>query len=225
MDRMRISLVILALALLPGACASVGPTDNPLVRKFTWFSYLNGDDLRADCRPGAPDAWRLVYNGSYLEQVRTYDLRRSGERWLLAMRVIEPPNLARGFTIPDILEPWRGVAREVTPAAGQVEELGRAVAASGAFDPPPEGLSLSSDDFFWTAAVCRNGEFRFNAWAFPSPRFSAITFESVLRSLDVTDVPFNPPRQISYQSSREREEALRFTLRVVGNGLGGLPIP
>ena len=28
---------------------------DPLTRKFHWFSYVAGDDIRATCRPGDPD--------------------------------------------------------------------------------------------------------------------------------------------------------------------------
>lgn len=204
-----------------GACASAGPTDNPVMRKLGWFSYVNGDDLRAACLPGG-ESYRLVYNGSYLEQVRTYDLRMTGGGWVLSQRVIGPPDLARGFTFPDVLAPWRGVAHDVALAPDRVRRLIDAVDASGAFAAPPKGLELPSDGFFWTAAACRNGRFTFNAWVFPSTRYTAITFGDVLRSLDVTGVPFNPPRQIAYQSMRERDEHLRFTLKVAENGLAGL---
>ncbi|MFX4447010.1 hypothetical protein ABTA86_19705, partial [Acinetobacter baumannii] len=56
------------------ACASTGPVDNPIARTLTWFSYLNGDDIRNTCPAGVRDRYRFVYNGTFNSQVRTYDL-------------------------------------------------------------------------------------------------------------------------------------------------------
>ena len=65
--------LILGLAVLAG-CAYRGGIDQPVTLKATWFSYLNGDDIRSACVPGAPPKYRLVYNGNYDEQLRAYEL-------------------------------------------------------------------------------------------------------------------------------------------------------
>jgi len=49
----RLLAVVLAGGVLAG-CAYRGDIDNPAPIKATWFSYLNGEDLRAACVEGAP---------------------------------------------------------------------------------------------------------------------------------------------------------------------------
>jgi hypothetical protein len=76
--RIAFRLGVLAILVLLGACTyREGGVGNPLTRRFQYFSYLGGDDIRRDCTAGTPARYRLVYNASYLEQVRTYDLRRN----------------------------------------------------------------------------------------------------------------------------------------------------
>ena len=50
------------LLLLPAGCTTRGAEHDPIARTLTWYSYLNGDDLRAACTAGATDRYRLVYN-------------------------------------------------------------------------------------------------------------------------------------------------------------------
>ena len=65
-----VTVLVLALA----ACAYRPGADNPVARSLTWFSYAGAGDIRAECRPGAADRLRLIYNGDYDEQVRSYDV-------------------------------------------------------------------------------------------------------------------------------------------------------
>ena len=68
----------LAMLVLAGGCSyQLGGIGNPITRKFQYFSYLDGEDIRRDCVAGAPARYRLVYNANYNEQVRAYDLRRN----------------------------------------------------------------------------------------------------------------------------------------------------
>src|SRR5690606_6468296 len=62
-----------ALCLIVLAACTYRGADDPVSRKFSWFSYLNGDDIRRECVAGAADRYRFVYNGINVEQVRTYD--------------------------------------------------------------------------------------------------------------------------------------------------------
>ena len=48
--------------------------DQPVIRKFTWFSYIGADDIREKCKYSSNPQYRFVYNGVYNEQVRTYDI-------------------------------------------------------------------------------------------------------------------------------------------------------
>ena len=64
----RVAVTALMLGL--AACTYRPGADNPVARNLTWFSYAGAGDIRADCRPGAADRMRLIYNGDYDEQVR-----------------------------------------------------------------------------------------------------------------------------------------------------------
>ena len=54
------------LFLLAAACASPGPAAGPIARTGGWFSYLGGDDVRRSCQAGAPETYRIAYNGIYI---------------------------------------------------------------------------------------------------------------------------------------------------------------
>jgi hypothetical protein len=49
---------------------------------------------------------------------------------------------------------------------------------------------LRSQEFYWVTHACVDGRYSFNAFLFPSGRFSAITFPDFLLRHDQTGVPF-----------------------------------
>ena len=123
---------------------------------------------------------------------------------------------------------WTISESVLSPA--QMSELERALAASGAFEPAPDGLRLASEEFYWIAALCQNGRFFFNAWRYPSPRYAALRFPEVLLRYDETGIPVNRPREISYLERRGSpiqagDPTPRFQLQVGENGLRGLVTP
>src|SRR5262245_39277258 len=102
-----------ALWLLPATllgCQYTGGVENPVARKFTWFSYVGGDDIRRSCTPSSQPQYRLVYNAHWQEQVRAYDLRRSatGEGAMLWSHVFGGYQAIGNFTLDDPTAPWRG---------------------------------------------------------------------------------------------------------------------
>ena len=84
-SRFRQVVMLLILSAIIAACTYQGDSvtgfgsDHPVVRKFTWFSYVGGEDIRAACRLGTRDRYRFVYNAVYEEQVRSYDLMAAPE--------------------------------------------------------------------------------------------------------------------------------------------------
>lgn len=238
-QRWLLRAVTFALAVsVPAACAYHGASqDSPLSRRFSWFSYLNGDDLRARCVPGAPATYRFVYNGVYVQQVRTYDVlpSGSGDRADLRVRVIGPADLSDvqvrlqvSTLFQDLTAPWRGKIDTVPLTSEDLAKLDRSLAASGVFRPAPAGLRLRGEDFFWIAAVCVNGSFTFNAFKWDSPEFAALTFPQLLLSWDPTGVPLNPPRSLSPfdiygQTAPEPGSGPTFSLTVGDNGLAAIP--
>lgn len=213
----------LAAALAISACSYTGDIDNPVTRKASWFSYVEGGDIRAACHAGSASRVRLVYNAIYEEQVRAYDLGEGGARLLVA-RAFDQANLAQGINSRDLLEPWRGQSAAVHLDEDQYARLMQSLEASGAFGRPAVGLELPSRSFYWTAASCRNGRYSFTAWAYPSPEFEALRFPGELFAVDHTGVPVNPPRKDLPQPLRHdpREPEGTFNLKVGERGLAGI---
>ncbi|MGF1641899.1 MAG: hypothetical protein ACFCUO_13205 [Rhodospirillales bacterium] len=225
------------------ACAYRDGADDPLSRKLNWFSYLNGDDIRAQCGPGMPARYRLVYNGVYFapgnEQVRTYDVWAAGPaaEHRVVVRVIGPLRLdavviddpiGTLFRDPrDLLAPGRGTIRQITVDDDDLTALDRSLAESGFFAPAPRGLRLRSEDFFWLGAVCVDGRFVFNAFRWPSAAFDGLTFPALLLAWDPTGIPINPPKRLTafdvYGSATPDPGAMQsFSLTVGDNGLVGV---
>lgn len=219
---------VLAAALAVVTGCAYQETTNPLMRKLSWFSYLNGDDVRQACRPGGPEHWRFVYNGIYPEQIRTYDLiERADGAFRLRVNVANTANLSEFFVkkVPDLVSPWRGQVMDVALGRDQRDLLARAATDSGFFAPPPKGLQLSSDAFYWTGVVCHNGKASFNAFKWPSARFDALTFPAILLAWDPTGLALNPPRQTTTQElhgEASPRHKFEFNLKVGADGLVGV---
>ena len=185
-------LAVVALAAVSACSYEGGGINNPLTRKFEWLSYLAGDDIRAACASGAPDRFRVIYNGVWKEQVRVYELGLTGPHQL-DVHVIGPGNLL-SIMAEDPLAPWRGTNAAVPLTDEQYGTLTRNLASSGAYASPQQALTLSSTDFYWTVASCHAGTFHLTAWLYPSEAFNRLTFPQWLQALDRTGIPFNPPR-------------------------------
>ncbi|KAF0223601.1 MAG: hypothetical protein FD176_1836 [Rhodospirillaceae bacterium] len=105
-----ISPGLLSVLALAGCTYGGGDMGDPVTRKFHWFSYVAGDDIRANCQTGTPDRFRLVYNGIYDQQLRLYEL--DSVRRLLTVKVTAPGNAAQ-VSGDDLLAPWRAVEGKV----------------------------------------------------------------------------------------------------------------
>ncbi len=229
--KLRSILLLLLLPLIMTACAYQGTPTNPVKRNLTWHSYLNGDDIRPACATGAPDRYRLVYNGIYIEQVRSYDAVASTPQspGQLTSRVFGKTDL-RTFNLSapsDVFAPWRGKTAFTPLSDDQMDRLKEALAADLDSHPLTGRLELPSDDFYWIVAACMDGELRFNAFRWPSPRFAALNFPDLLWSWDKTGVPVNPPRKVDpvflhhASPGEEMRNAMRFNLAAEEDGLFG----
>lgn len=219
-------LVAGAIGLLAGCTYT--ETANPLVRKLSWFSYLNGDDVRAGCRAGGPQHWRFAYNGIYKEQIRTYDLAEQPDGgFRLRVNVANKADLSE-FVVgkpSDLMSPWRGPIETVLLGRDQRDLLAQAAERDGQFAPAPKGLQLHSDQFYWIGVVCRNGAVSFNAYRWPSARFNALSFPALLLAWDPTGRPINPPRELTATEKQNETSPNRkfdFNLEVGDNGLKGV---
>ncbi len=221
-----------SLGVLLSGCSYQGAIDTPATQKVTWFSYLNGDDIRADCRPGAPTHFRFVYNGTYNDQVRSYEVVADGSGGAVqTTRVQGRPNLTSvaisGFA--DLMAPWRWTKSIVDLTAAQADDLGQALNESGFFVPLESRLVLHSIGYWWIVVGCNNGSFQFNAWDHPSPEFEALAFPGVLLAKDTTGIPMTdsriiPPSERSEPATRrisESDAGPTFRIEVDRNGLVG----
>ncbi len=207
---------LLGLSLL--GCRYQGEgIDNPFERRIMWFSFVAGDDIRQACQAGAADRYRLVYNGFWREQVRIYELQ-VGNKTVLSQRVIERATLT-ALSSDDLLAPWRGETAELQLADADRERLLSLL--SPVFAPPPAGLRLPSDGFYWTAAACVKGHFYGNAWLFPSDEFEALGFPKELQALDRTGVAFKEPDPFAYVGNYDEPHlaAERWFLTVGKDGV------
>lgn len=223
-------LSVLFMLVLAG-CAYRGQIDQPVTLKFTWFSYVAGDDIRAACAPGGQESYRLIYNGSYTEQVRSYEIvgNRAGDNRAgggsYTARVMRGSGLDLSRLVlsdPQAVANWRVSRTSLTP--DDMSALRAALTASGAFSNESTGTRLASEQFYWTSALCRDGKFQFNAWLYPSDRYAQLRFPAVLLGHDQTGVPINPPRQVvpleaARPTTREGDVTTRFKLQVGDNGL------
>lgn len=228
-------VVTLLIATAAVGCAYRG-RDDALSQRFTWFSYLNGDDIRAACVPGAIDRFRFVYNGVYIQQARSYDItpQASGDGYLLRARVLGPSDLSNVNIDPatlledplELLAPFAGRKSSLTLGGRDIDVLVGSLTQSGFFQPAPSGLYLRSEDFFWVGVACVGGRIVFNAWRWPSRRFEALTFPQLLLTWDQTGVPINPARNLApfdiYGQTNPDGKFPQFTLTVGENGFRGV---
>lgn len=230
--------VAAALWLLVFSCSgcTYRGRDDALSQRFTWFSYLNGDDIRAACAAGSADRFRFVYNGVYIQQVRTYDLapQAGGDGYLLRARILGPNDLSNVGIDPatiiddplELLAPFAGRKTSLALGSRDVDALMATLVPSGLFQPPPSGLYVRSEDFFWVAIACVGGRIAFNVWKWPTRTFDALRFPPLLLSWDETGIPVNPPRSLSpfdiYRQANPEGRFVQFTLTVGDDGFRGV---
>ena len=182
--------------VLAGCAGEIVPQD-PLSRRLAWFDLVGGEDIRAQCRPGAPTQARLLYNAIYDEQVRIYDLAVAADGRGRLDTVVLPGRVRLGYIgLDDLANALTGVRDRQVLAPADTGALLSAVEASGTLAPPPVGLQLRSDSFYWTVAACRDGRWHFTGFAYPSAQFAALQFPVELFRLERSGVAVNPPRRL-----------------------------
>ncbi|HWT99578.1 MAG TPA: hypothetical protein VN229_18240 [Terriglobales bacterium] len=233
---MQLSLSLLAL----GGCAyhegQQVDINNPVVRKVGWFSYLDGNDIREACAAGGSDRYRLVYNGQYDEQIRSYEIYLSKDgSAVLNARALDNANNVVNITVPDVFSPWSWHESQAKLTPAEVDQFRGLLTASGYGTMPPQGLQLHSRDFYWVAAGCQQGVFHFYAWnnrqqSMARAGFAPIKFRDFLLQHDQTQVAFRPDH-VTSPAERDGQRGGggdrntpkgTFILNVKGEGIGGL---
>lgn len=221
-------IAMIAVTLALAGCTYRGDIDNPLVRKATWFSYLDGTDIRTACVAGAPDSYRLVYNGRYEEQLRSYEITADGAGGAYLIARAKQQQNAFEITSDDVLAAWRWRRSEMQMTAADFAQFVALLEESGQFAGAPVGLRLFSGDFYWVVSACRNGSFSYHAWLYSDDGFAQVRFADFLFTHDRTQLAVNPPRQIPAGEylgpmGRPRDQThIRFWLQVREDGLGGI---
>lgn len=225
---MRHFAVLPALvSIVLAACTYHEPAVTLVDQRATWFSYLDGDDIRAACGPGAPDRYRLVYNADFDVEARGYDVLPTRDGGAVLRQVVD-----RGLTftpggvpLTQILTP---IAAETPLSPAEREELVQLLEQSGVFAPPPVGLRLDSRSYYWLVTGCRDGAYFLTAFVYPSERFARLRFIDFLAAHDRTSVPLPPPQDVGIATyglgcqPNRSETAGCFFLEVGRNGLVGV---
>lgn len=237
----RMAVLALSGGILLAGCAyhgdSVTDIDNPAVRKFAWFSFLDGHDIRQACAalgPQAPARYRLVYNGQYEKQLRVYEIDAAPSGGAdLHVRTKGGTNLAEWWIrdSADMLAPWRWRESRTALSAAELAQFHKALADSGFGRGAPQGLRLPSQDFYWVASGCEAGQFHFYAWRARNGRLDDAKFQDFLLRHDGTGLAFRQPYVLPIEESSAyrpaggkdgRNPSSNFTLTVSGQGIGGL---
>lgn len=209
------------------ACAYHGNFDDPIQRRFQWFSYIGGDDIKADCHPGSVDRYRFVYNGRYAEQLRTYELvgDGAGGAYLTARATGAYANLAT-VNLNDPLGPWRWKESRGPLGPAPFNLIKQALAADGFLEPPKTvGRRFPSNAFYWLVSGCWGGQFHFGAWIYPIEDFLKLQFPKLLLARDRTGMAFNQARDtptgVMGQPGVSQGANAPFEITIRADGVGG----
>ena len=228
------TLAICLSALTVAGCSYSGGIENPLTRKATWFSYLNGDDVRERCK-SYPDRLevRLVYNGNFTEQVRSYEINSDGAGGVRVTARAMPQDAGNllNFKLSDPLATGRWEQSTVALSAAERAQLVARLKDSGVFQRAPRGLDLKSWGSYWVSIACRDGEVFFNAWTAGSERWDRQQLWQIVRPLDDTGVPVYQPQPARFEDSptitqsrgNRRAADTHFLMTTGDNRLVGLP--
>jgi hypothetical protein len=170
-----------AAALLLSGCASLGAADDADARKLTWFSYVNGEDLRAQCSHDGPDRYRLIYNSKSSGQLRTYEVQAAGDEGngggaggaVVDARII-PAEAIWKRDPEDAMEAGQVSTTRLYLSPDQFERLTLRLAETGVFDGPVMGFRMQMGGVFWLASGCHDGAYFLTAFSNPSDRFENI---------------------------------------------------
>lgn len=191
MRLLPIGLAAAWVSLLSG-CASLGPAGEEDARKLTWFSYVNGEDLRAKCSSDEPDRYRLIYNSKANAQLRTYEVRGADARVggeagaeggagvggaVVEARII-PADAIWRHDPEDTLAAEQSASMRLYLSPDQFGKLTSRLAESGVFDGASMELHSKRGGVFWLASGCHEGSYFLTAFSNPSDRFENIGMDT-----------------------------------------------
>lgn len=233
LPRRRLRHLAAVLLLFVGATGCTyrpGLNDFAPTRSLGWFSYVSASDIRLRCTAGR-DVYRLIYNGNWAEQVRTFDLRPSatGEGAILDEREFEgDAGFQFGTRIASPLgAPLSTFEIPVTTTRltqAQFRSLAAALTADGLGQPAPAHARLNSWEHYWVAAACIDGRFLYNAWIYPTPRYEALTFPRRLAEIG-SGRSFSHARRVEDPSNDpDRMQHSRYSVFTIQLDGAGMPL-
>ena len=226
----RVAAAALGAVALLAACAYQGPPTSLAEQRLTWLSYLGAADIRAACAPGQPDRLRLVYNAGG-DRTRGYDLVALPDGGAVLDQRVDRGLAVGNFDVGQALSLGAPILAQSRLTPDQYAELRSALADDGVFGPPPVGLTLRSDRFYWLVTGCVNGQMHTTAFRDGSAGYDSLAFPARIARHDATGVPFVTAAtalEISPSVCRSGGEeggarsGLCFTVTVGEDGLVGL---
>lgn len=230
----RIFAIVLALFTASvglTACQYSQSSGNLAGTRVTWMDYLDGGDIRRACEAeGGPQRYRMVlmadaYGVGVGNQARGFDLRVQPDGTGVLDVVVD-----RGITFTgptDIRQVGATPRAQTGLGRAAVDRIVDALGASNAFQPPPVGLRLNTQEHFWIVSGCRRGDYFLTAFAYPQPGWSTLRFPSVLAELDPLTAAVAWPQPPRPQTGRPAcpvgrdadGPAVCYTVHIGANGL------
>lgn len=217
----------LALAMVIAGCSYDGPAGNFFSQRLSFFSYLNGDDIREACEAGEPDRHRFVYVANFRRQTRMYDVEPTPRGAVLRQQV-DRGLLLNTLRLDQLLSVGAPARAAVPLSQEEMAELEEAMFVSGVFNPPPVGLRLDSEGFFWVVTGCHRGDYFLTGYRYPSNRWDDIRFDEFLFARDRLDARIRrPPGRLPNLPlggcrQRTQRDGPCFTVEVGEDGLVGI---
>ncbi len=219
--------LVLCSALLLAGCPAQGPADDTFNFRLRWLSYVQGNDIQEQCTPGSPARIRLIYNAIFTDETRTFDLTAVDQgATLMRTRLWRGTSTItlRSGSLTGAIDPAGEGEAYIGPE--ETRAIVEALDASGFYGPPPNGLLLRSDDFFWVGSACIDGVFMVQAY--PKDQFGRIQFAQLLASLDPIQRPLPVARELSLpplnslgagnpQQDKDDSGALYYRIDVIDN--------
>jgi len=213
------SVAVLTLAAVGLAgCAFTQNSDvsNPLVRKSTWFSYLNADDLRVACSAGdAEGRIRIIYNADYYKEVRVFELtpQPENQQFDMTSRVFGPAQVSQiDVEVNAPLGAFSGEVADNVIDRDSYIEITDALQKDGfGTQQQRDGVRLYSDDFYWVALGCSSGYVTLGTWMSGVDDLQALSFPNVLAELSSIerDLPKPPATDKARSQAAAQTEMIR----------------
>lgn len=192
------ALAVVGLSFLAG-CSYTKQQDisNPVVRKATWFSYLNGDDIRTACSAGeAEGRIRMVYNAKYYKETRSFDISpmRASDDFTMVSHIFGPIDVsAINVEANAPLGAFGGDQVTKTLSRQDYLRLTDALQQDGFGTQERDGLRLHSQNYYWVAIGCSQKHITLAAWTSAKDDLRSLHFPKVLSEVSGQTKPLPMP--------------------------------